>query len=290
LTENKQGANMPIIVTSSASIAGRILLTQFLEHHSFEKTGDNFENNPIYEYQTKDKVIKLLITNRKIIEADHLNELTTDLFIFASKHESAAKIPALLTHSTGNWTMEAKFGGLPNELGIAPAFAIKEALLELHNQKAQLELEQYDVSLEVSHHGPTNLNAPIVFIEVGSTPDRWSDKKAAEAVVHATIRVATTKKRYKTVIGIGGGHYAPEFNSLLLKTEYAISHIAPKYVLDAIDEPMIKQAVERSFEKETVELCALDWKGMKAPHREKILQILEKINLPFIRVRKLLLT
>lgn len=277
---------MPIIVTSSASIAGKTLLEQFLEHHSFEKTGDFFENNPIYEYQTKDKVIKLLITSRKIIEADHLNEFATDLFIFASKHESVAKIPALLTHSTGNWTAEAKFGGHPYELGIAPAYAIKEAFLELHNQKTQLDLEQYDVSLEVSHHGPTNLNAPIVFIEVGSTPDQWSDKKAVEAVVHATMRVASTRNRYKTVIGIGGGHYAPEFNHLLLKTEYAISHIAPKYVLDFIDENIIKQAIERSFEK--IELCALDWKGMKGPHREKILQILEKLDLPHIKVRKLL--
>lgn len=279
---------MSIIVTSSASIAGKTLHAQFIEHHSFEKTGEYFENNPIYEYHTQDKVIKLLITNRKIIEADHLNEFTTDLFIFASKHESAAKIPALLTHSTGNWTVEAKFGGHPNELGIAPAFAIKEALLELHNQKTRLDLKQYDVSLEVSHHGPTNLNAPIVFIEVGSTPDQWSDKKAVEAVVHATMRVASTRNRYKTVIGIGGGHYAPEFNHLLLKTEYAISHIAPKYVLDSIDENMIKHAVERSFEK--VELCAMDWKGMKSIHRNGILQILEKLNLPAIKLRKLMRT
>jgi len=286
LKDNKQGVYMPIIVTSSASIAGKRLHEQFLEHHSFDKTGDYFENNPIYEYPTQDKVIKLLMTNRKIIEADHLNEFTTDLFIFASKHESAAKVPALLTHSTGNWTMDAKFGGLPNELGIAPAFAIKEALIELHNQKTQLDLVQYDVSLEVSHHGPTNLNAPIVFIEVGSTPGQWSDKKAVEAVVHATMRVASTNKRYKAVIGVGGGHYAPEFNHLLLKTEYAISHIAPKYVLETIDENMIKKAIDRSFEK--VELCVLDWKGMKSHHRETLLQILEELHLPFIKVRKLL--
>ena len=276
---------MPIIVTSSASLAGKNLLEQFVELYAFEKSGESFENSPIYDYQGQDK-LQLITTRRKIIEADHLNEFTTDLFIFTSKHESAAKIPALLTHSTGNWTVEAKFGGHPHELGIAPAYAIKEAFLELHNQKAQLNLEQYDVSLEVSHHGPTNLNAPIIFIEVGSTPDQWSDKKAVAAVVHATMRVASTRNRYKTVIGIGGGHYAPEFNHLLLKTEYAISHIAPKYVLDTISEIMIKQAIERSFEK--VELCVLDWKGMKSHHREALLQILEELNLSFIKVRKLL--
>jgi D-aminoacyl-tRNA deacylase len=277
---------MPILVTSSASIAGRTLQEQFLENYSFEKTGDYFEGSPIYVHNTSDKKITLITTDRKIIEADHLNTFTTDLFIFASKHESAAKIPALLAHSTGNWTAEAKFGGHPHELGIAPAYAIREAFLELHNQKVQLNLGQYDVSLEVSHHGPTNLNAPIVFIEVGSSPDQWQDKKAAEAVVHAAMRVASTKKRYKTIIGVGGGHYAPEFNHLLLKTEYAISHIAPKYVLDFIDEAMIKKAVERSFEK--VKLCALDWKGMKAPHRATILQILEKLDISFTKVRKLL--
>jgi D-aminoacyl-tRNA deacylase len=286
LKENKHGENMPIIVTSSASIAGRTLHTQFIEHHSFEKTGNYFENNPVYENYSHDKAIKLILTNRKIIEADHLNELTTELFIFASKHESVAKIPGLLTHSTGNWTSEAKFGGLPHDLGIAPGYAIKEAFLELNNQKTKLNLEQYDVSLEVSHHGPTNLNASIVFIEVGSTPDQWSDKKAIEAVINATMRVASTKQRYKTVIGIGGGHYAPEFNHLLLKTEYAISHIAPKYVLDTISLSMIKKAIERSFEK--VELCVLDWKGMKGHHRETILQILEELHIPFIKIRKLL--
>jgi D-aminoacyl-tRNA deacylase len=279
---------VPIILTSSASIAGRTLHEQYLEHYSFEKTGDSFENNPIYEYHAHDKKLQLLSTSRKIIEANHLNVFTTDLFIFASKHESAAKVPALLTHATGNWTAEAKFGGHSNELGIAPGYAIKEAFLELQAQKSLLNLEQYDVSLEVSHHGPTNLNAPIVFIEVGSSPDQWKDKKAAEAVVHATMRVAFTKKRYKTVVGIGGGHYAPEFNHLVLKTEYAVSHIAPEYALDSIDENMIKQAVERSFEK--VDSCVLDWKGMKSNHREKILQILEQLNLPVIKIRKLLRT
>jgi len=276
---------MPIIVTSSASLAGKNLLEQFVELYSFEKTGESFENSPIYDYQGQDK-LQLITTRRKIIEADHLNEFTTDLFIFTSKHESAAKIPALLTHSTGNWTVEAKFGGHPHELGIAPAYAIKEAFLELHNQKEQLNLEQYDVSLEVSHHGPTNLNAPIVFIEVGSTPDQWSDKVAVEAVVHSTMRVACTKNRYQVVIGIGGGHYAPEFNQLLLKTEYAISHIVPRYVLDAIDEEMIRNAVERSVE--TIGYFALDWKGMKGHHREIIVQILNKLDLAYIKVRKLL--
>ncbi|MFX1465672.1 MAG: D-aminoacyl-tRNA deacylase [Promethearchaeota archaeon] len=276
---------MPIIVTSSASLAGKNLLEQFLAFYSFEKTGELFEDSPIYDYKGQGK-LKLITTRRKIIAADHLNEFSTDLFIFASKHESAAKIPALLTHSTGNWTSEAKFGGLPNELGIAPAFAIKEALLELHNQKTRLDLEQYNVSLEVSHHGPTNLNAPIVFIEVGSTPDQWSDKKAVEAVVNVAMHVASTKKRYKAVIGVGGGHYAPEFNHLLLKTEYAISHIVPKYVLETINENMIKKAIDRSFEK--IELCVLDWKGMKSHHRDTLLQILEGLQLPYIKVRKLL--
>jgi len=71
-----------------------------------------------------------------------------------------------------------------------------------------------------------------------------------------------------------------------LKTEYAISHIAPKYVLETINKNMIKKAIDRSFEK--VELCVMDWKGMKSHHRETLLQILEELHLPFTKVRKLL--
>ena len=65
---------------------------------------------------------------------------------------------------------------------------------------------------------------------------------------------------YKTAIGIGGPHYCNNFNKILLRTDTAISHIRPKYLLEKLDEELIKQSVQKTVEK--VDFVLLDWKGL----------------------------
>ena len=50
------------------------------------------------------------------------------------------------------------------------------------------------------------------------------------------------------------------FKKILLNTEFAVSHVCPKYNLESLDKGMIKQAIERTYEK--VEFIILDWKGL----------------------------
>ena len=271
---------MPIIVISKQDLAGKTILKQILKLFEFTESGQ-FENNP--KYKLKD--IELIITNRDLIYCDHLDKhFKTDLFIFGSRHKSESQRPGLLVHSTGNWSDEAKFGGNPYELAIAPAYAIKEALLELKLQQNRLNLP-FDVTLEVSHHGPTNLTIPLVFIELGSNEEHWKHELGAEAVARAIMKVAVSKNRYKTVIGFGGTHYCPNFNRLVYDSELATSHITPKYFLENIDQ-MVEKAVKRTME--SVTLAALDWKGMTSKHKEKVISNLEKIGLEYCKLKDLI--
>ncbi len=271
---------MPAIVISKQDLAGQTILGQLLKHYKFNENG-KFEGNPKYRIRN----IDLIITNKRLIFCDHLDKFETDLFIFGSKHKSESQRPSLLTHSTGNWSNEALFGGNPHQLAIAPAFAIKDALLELKIQQEELDLSDFEVSLEVTHHGPTNLSTPLVFIELGSNEEHWRNEVGAEAVANAIMKVASSKNSYKTVIGFGGTHYCPNFNRLIYNSDVATSHIAPKYALDNIDQ-MVKRAIERTMEK--VELAVLDWKGMNSHQKNNVKNKLEEIDLEFCKLNELI--
>lgn len=278
---NFHNLHVPIIVISKQDMAGQTILDQLLKHFNFIEEG-SFEGNPKYGF----KNIELIITNKDLIYCDQLDKFDTDLFIFGSRHKSESERPSLLVHSTGNWSNEAIFGGNSYELAIAPAFAIKDALLELKNQQEKLNLTRdFDVTMEVSHHGPTNLSKPLVFIELGSNESHWKNEFGAEAVAMAIMKVAFSENRYKTAIGLGGTHYCPNFNRLIFDTDIATSHIVPKYFLDEIDH-MIEKAVNRTMEN--VEMAILDWKGMNSKQKNKITNFLESINLKYFKLNEII--
>jgi len=47
--------------------------------------------------------------------------------------------------------------------------------------------EGYQVSYEVTHHGPTTLVHPSFFVEIGSTEKEWGDPVAGRAVAEAVL-------------------------------------------------------------------------------------------------------
>lgn len=274
---------MPVIVTSKEDVASLNIKDRLLELYSFVETEDSFEGFPIYKFGD----ILLITTVRDVIYADHLEkEIKTDLFVFASRHKSVSGTPALLVHSPGNWTSEAFFGGNPREVSVASPHAIKEALIELEKQKEKLELEAYDITLEVTHHGPTSMDTPVVFVELGSSEKQWKDSVAAEAVAHACIKAAKSlNKSYKIGVGFGGSHYAPQFTKVVLFSDFAVGHIVPNYVFDEIDSEMIVKAVERTHGE--VEYALLDWKGLKKEHKDFLIPILDELGLKIARTQKI---
>jgi D-aminoacyl-tRNA deacylase len=272
-----------ICLCSLQDIAAQNIKQQLLTLFPFTETDATFDSYPIYQFDN----LSLVTIESDSIYADQLDEqLSADLFIFASRHKSAAFRPALLTHIPGNWA-DAKLGGKPSQLCPAPPTALKTALLTLLKEQKRLDLMDWACGLEATHHGPWIENTPVLFIEIGSTEKEWRNKIAAEIVAKSIVAVAQNlDKNYPIVLGFGGPHYCPAFSRLCAETEYALSHIMPRYHIDQVSEALIQHAIDRT--KGTISYAAIDWKGMKGAQRDNLLEILQTIGLEAKRVRDLL--
>ncbi len=249
---------------------------QLIEKYRFEKLTESFCKNPVYLKSFQKMKIKLLFVNTEIVDTQFLDALFHPrLFVFLSRHSSVKGIPTLSIHTPGNLS-EAKFGGKPEKVSIAPACAMKSAFLEMSKLTNERELD-FEVSYECTHHGPS-LDSPAMFVELGSSTKQWEDVKAAEIVADSSVAAVSNCSRYPTALGIGGPHYNSKFTKMALSTQIAFGHIIPKYAIAGINAEMIKQCVERTLEP--VDSVILDWKGIKGEHKKKIITALEDCGIP----------
>ncbi|PSQ43366.1 hypothetical protein BRD17_06160 [Halobacteriales archaeon SW_7_68_16] len=156
------------------------------------------------------------------------------LVVFASRH-SGDTGPLLTTHFTGN-VGRAEYGGEPGELARAAPAAARD-LMAAFDRHAP---EGYDVGIECTHHGPSDVGAPSLFAELGSDADAWTDPDAARAVARAILDLDGRVDADRTIVGIGGGHYARRFERIARETAWAVGHVAADWSLDATvpDRPL----------------------------------------------------
>jgi D-aminoacyl-tRNA deacylase len=265
---------MILIVASTKDTASMNIANQITERYDFEKLSDQFQENSVNFKRITNHDIKLVFINQELIHSQNITEhFRTDLVVFVSRHASVSGFPTLSVHVPGNLG-NAELGGLPKRVSICPASAMKEALLELARIKEKSNLP-YEVSYECTHHGPS-LDAPAMFVELGSSPEQWKDQKAAEAVAHAAIAAATKDSKYPTVLGVGGPHYNERFTKIALTTNRAFGHIISKYAAPNIDQEVIRQCVHRTVEH--VESAVFDWKSLRANDRNRIITALKELN------------
>lgn len=202
--------------------------------------------------------------------------LPASLIIFASKHRGKEEVNSLTVHCTGNPSEEARLGGRPKELAVSSPPAMKSILKEMKRLAEEKGLK-YDVTLEVTHHGPTELSVPSIYAEIGSTEKQWEDLEAGEVAAKAILAVSL--EEVPVALGFGGGHYAMRQTGLLLETDISFGHNFPKYQLDFVDEALIRQAVEKS----NADFAYFDRKSMKSEDRNRISAILEKLGLKVLK-------
>lgn len=227
------------------------------------------------------EAVKIFETDKSVLDFDkdkNFSKLTAhgpELIIVASTHRSEAGVNTLTCHSPGNLSDDVSHGGYARALSIAPALYLRGALLELSKLKAHNpKLSSYQVSLEVTHHGPT-ISLPIIFVEVGSSEKQWNDLEACEAVAKTITKLVSEQPETKPIaIGFGGGHYAPQFTKKVLAGEIALGHICPKYAADNLDEEMILQMLNKTIPKP--EYALMEWKGLAGEQKNKIKTILDK--------------
>ena len=258
---------------------------QILKNYIFKKSAETFEENPVYRADVNGKDVTLITLNRESVTAQDLPAKFPDakLIVFISRHSSQSGQPTLSVHTPGNFG-DAELGGLPKSISVAPAVAMQTALKAMVHYREPLSLVfDYQVSYECTHHGPS-LNVPTMFVELGSSPAQWGDIKAAEAVAHSAMTaIATfTQPTSSAVLGIGGTHYNEKFTTMALVGAAAFGHMIPKYAVPDVDAAMIKQCMERTYEK--VQLALLDWKGIKSEDKPALLAALEEAGLPYQKV------
>ncbi len=268
---------------SSKDLAAQSIKNQLLQLFPFIESRQHFDSYSIYQLEQ----LTLVTIEQDSIFADNLDQhFTADLFIFASRHKSAAFKPALLTHIPGNWAT-ADLGGKPGNLCIAHPSAMKVALQTMLAERQRLDLTDWECGLEATHHGPFIQSIPVLYIEIGSTEQEWQNPAAAEAIARTIVSVAQRfHTAYPAVLGFGGPHYCPTFTRLCSETQYAVSHVLPKYHMDQLSEALIQHAIDRTVGKPVS--AVIDWKGMKSTQRETLLAIIESVGLKAERVRNLL--
>ena len=259
---------MKLILASAKDQAAKNIAARLLELYDFE------ESKKFPDAYTRGDIMLMMIAG----EATQVTGLTVDAdeVIVASRHASESSRATLTVHVPGE----------PERVELAKASppTVKSALKTLALAREELGLD-YEISLEATHHGPTELEVPVTFVEIGSTRKQWCDEKAGEAVARAIMAAATSPTECRQAVGLGGPHYAPRHTEVVLHTDVGIGHIFPKYI--PIDERLVDRAIAHT--RGGVELLVLDWKGMNAEQRSVSQRITSRLGISTERVREILL-
>ncbi len=233
--------------------------------------------------------VKIIKTKNGVLalEKDLQNIKDAEIVIVASSHKSEAGVPMLNAHFTGNFGDDVSHGGSARTLSIAPALYQRAAVLEYAKlYAADGRLHAYKVGIEATHHGPT-LDLPILFVEVGSTKKEWNDLVACEAAANVIMKLvserpAASHQQPTIVTGFGGNHYCPQFSKKLFSENIAFGHICPKYAADNLTEDIILQAINKTIP--TPEKVLVEWKGLNKEQRDKIISVLEKNKISWMKI------
>lgn len=274
---NPQGEPATVILSSSTDLASRTLANALVEAEGFASTGINLLGEPVYQ---KDSFLLARFEGMIVSPPDLDKFFNPQAYIFLSRHYADSGIPSLTAHTTGNFSSEAKFGGSGEELGRADPSLLKNYLRALWRHRA--DAPGYEITMEATHHGPTSLQKPVLFVELGSSEEYWGDEGAARVVCRALMESLRNREIWaKVAVGFGGTHYPEKFTKMLIEEDLAFSFVAPKYALGHVDEKTVGQMLQRT--NAPVRYAVLDWKGLGV-HKEKVVNLVEQFGLEEIRV------
>lgn len=257
---------MKLIIASAKDPAAKNIAAQLLQLYDFEKS------STVPDLYIQKNVAMTLVNE----EATKITALPFDAdeVIIASRHASEVGRPSLTVHAPG----EIERG----ELAMVSPSTIKSALQALVSARDDFGLP-HEVSLEATHHGPVQLEVPVTFVEIGSTPDQWQNEKAGEAAALAIMAAASSQEKCVNAAAFGGPHYAPRHTEVSLRSRVGVGHILPKYV--NFDEKLIEQTIICT--EGGVKMLVLDWKGMSREQRALCQHVAAGLSIPAVRTDKI---
>ena len=289
-----------LIIHSSKDTASMNIYEKLLNSEAFSFENADFEWNGKSVFKLEkflidqnknlylnDIGIYLGLTDERLIFLDDLklnkSVFNPDFLIFASRHTSKTAKPALLTHTTGNWSKNVEFGGKQLDISKSSALLHKAGFFSLIEQATIQTLENFVIDIEVTHHGPTSLEKPLVYMELGSSKKEWRDNSAGKIIADAIINTIFKYRKFKEEsqdkigLGFGGTHYAPNFNRLIRTKNIAMSFICPKYFIQNLDHEIIEKMILNTFED--VDFFIIDWKGTNSDNKKHLIPILEEFEI-----------
>ncbi|WP_322047737.1 D-aminoacyl-tRNA deacylase [Paraburkholderia sp. J67] len=140
---------------------------------------------------------------------------------------------------------------------VDPAFT-RALFLAVEHERQRAELDTFSTWMEATHWSGTlfasqpgeligALAMPVIDLEIGSAPDAWSNRRAAQVLARALLAVcdgpigpigtSTASDALVSLLCVGGIHFEPAFTQLLLEhgesQRLALSHILPNHWLVA---------------------------------------------------------
>jgi D-aminoacyl-tRNA deacylase len=197
--------------------------------------------------------------------------LDPSTIIFASKHKSRSGVPWLGGHFTG------EFENRKISLSTAAPAGLRSFLQNISVKVP----DGYRISAEATHHGPTDVETPCFFAEIGSCERQWCDPRAAEVVSEAIL--ALQNPELPTFLGFGGGHYMQRQTSLMLDTDIAFGHLFSNYRVNDINSELVKKAREKSG----ADYAYIDRKSFNAEERDRVIDAIDEIGMPILRSKEI---
>ena len=221
----------------------------------------------------------VLITTSPVISADWLEEkFDYDGYVFLSKHAAESGTLALTCHSTGNFDV-AKFGGNSQQVAVPfPSFQ-KTYLQNLW--KNRTDFPDFQITIEATHHGPTDLNKPSIFIEIGTTQKQWNDVELCNSI--AQIVKKTFEKplqQFPFAVCFGGTHYSQKFTNEIINGKFALGTVIPKHAIEFLEQSLFQHIIERNID---AQIALLDWNSL-GKNKQKVVELLSTTKLEVIKI------
>ena len=221
----------------------------------------------------------VLITTSPVISADWLEEkFDYDGYVFLSKHAAESGTLALTCHSTGNFDV-AKFGGNSQQVAVPfPSFQ-KTYLQNLW--KNRTDFPDFQITIEATHHGPTDLNKPSIFIEIGTTQKQWNDVELCNSI--AEIVKKTFEKplqQFPFAVCFGGTHYSQKFTNEIINGKFALGTVIPKHAIEFLEQSLFQHIIERNID---AQIALLDWNSL-GKNKQKVVELLSTTKLEVIKI------
>ena len=155
-------------------------------------------------------------------------------YVMLYRHRSRQDARRLTVHPVGNAaTPPGPHYGPARRMALASPALLRDGLVHLDAAARERGLD-CPVTYEISHHDPTELAAPVMFLEIGDGPAAYADPVLIDAAVDAALRVAfrPLPPPATTCLGISyQSHYAESFGRATLQRDWAFGHIVSSWLL-----------------------------------------------------------